>query len=323
MKYKGRLSSLFCIMFYILAMRSKEATVFLPIIFLLFALYSDWYNSSELKRKLSWCDMGLLLYMTVYIVRLFSFPNWEGTEYEQSFSPLFIMKGIINYVRLYFGLDDSNFSYDLENYYTKLGNVGVVLLIIFLIAGIIFFCANRKSRPLIAGIFLMFIMTGLAIAPVLTLERQHQLYIYYPAIFLSVIWGILLYGTMHLLKGKINNIQNVFLGLLFCVGCLLVMINYTGSARILHNMVLLIGQESKSAVKDIEAIERVPTGANVYIEGASDSYSVLFGGYGAIVNILYNDNTINVVLSDSTERYEEPYVLWNYEKGHITERERK
>lgn len=322
------------LVFYIFAMRSKEAAICFPIIILLYELYISVIVNRK-KFKLNWGCISLLLYMVMYLVRLFTLPVGltNAGQYKQDFSILTIIKILLNYIRMYFAWDDGSFSYDINNYYTKVGNIGIVicfLIIIIVISGLIRKDGRKRENW---GIMLLFIVCGLAMAPLLVLPNiQHMLYFYFPSVFLSMLFGISLYeGITYLYNYKFSPQIILVMTVVF-----LVILNNIGGAKIIRENFIRWGEEAKSTVEDIESIEKIPTGTHVYLYGADSGANVFNYAPGYIINIIYEDSSIvtNLItgeelsvleeISEETdvnirEQYSAPYVIWKYADGHVRE----
>lgn len=315
---KAYMAIIGALVFYVCAMRSKEAAICLPLIILIFEYYNSVVKNE--KRKVYIGNIILLCYMVIYLVTLLRLPAGLTTDgqYKWDFSPLTIIKVLLNYIRMYFGLDDGSFSYQINDYYTKLGNVGVVICaIIFsiLIARLLLKRDVKKNF----GFLLIGIAVGLSMAPLLVLPNiQHLLYFYFPAVFLSMFFGLILYDVATSIfkwkyAGKVT---------LCALLVLLIWVNNIGGAKRIRESFIHWGEEALSTVKDIEYIEKVPANTTVYLYGANTGANVFNYSPGYIVNILYEDDTIKTILADEATTYKKPYVVWYYSNGHVQEIER-
>ena len=302
---------------YILAMRSKEAAICLPVIILVYEIYMTWYE----KRKIK-IHAGLLLligYMLVYCIRIFTLPvGLTGAgQYEQRFSILAIFSVLLNYIRMYFGIDDSTFSYTINTYYTKIGEIGIIIVIAILATSMIRLI-TKKHIEYSWAVLALFAAIGLSLAPLLILPNiQHLLYFYFPAIFLSMLFGGVLFVGLDKLRSKIKYVWPYAAVLL-----LLLVLNNIGGAAQLRNVWLGWGAEALSATKDIADIKALDDGYNLYLEGAAEGANVFNYGPGYIVNILYDTEAIHVEHITEETQFQTPYAVWTYSNGHVQELQR-
>lgn len=299
---------------FILAMRSKEAAICLPVIILIYELYMAYYQKT--KFKLHFGLVALSGYMILYVIRIFTLPaglTKEG-QYEQNFSIISIFQVLLNYIRMYFGLDDSAFSYKAGEYYTKIGDIGIVILAFIIAAALIKIC-RKKNTEYAWGILVLFLMIGLSMAPLLVLPNiQHLLYFYFPAVFLSVLFGVFIFCGWDLLQSKLKFISPCLFTLI-----ILLILNNTGGAKGLRNSWIHWGEQALSASEDITSIAPLPAGYHLYVQGASQGANIFNYGPGYIVNILYDETDISVELEDENTAYQIPYAVWNYSDGHVDE----
>lgn len=316
---KNWLSALFSIAFYICAMRSKEAAICLPIIILLFEIYVSCFIKKA-RLTISIYNAIAIIYMLLYLIRILTLPigvTLEG-QYEQKFSISTILGTLLNYIRMYFAWDDGSFSYSIGNYSTRVGNIGILVCVV-----IISFCVinilRKKNVRQNTGIVLALLAVGLAMAPLLVLPNiQHLLYFYFPAIFLSLLFGSVLYhGAIFLFDYKYAP------GVICSITMLLlVVLNNVGGAKIIRENFIQWGEEALSTVEDISEIKKMPEGSHIYIYGADEGVNVFNYAPGYIINIMYEDNTLIPEYGTDKTKYIAPYAIWKYAEGHVIEIER-
>lgn len=317
-KRKSYINIFLAFVFYVAAMRSKEAAICLPIIIMMFEVYIAVFKND--KNKFHYGYFILLAYMCTYLIRLFTLPiglTAEG-QYKQDFNIITIIRVFANYVRLYFGVDDSAFSYSLGTYYTKVGNIGIVisLLIIFYI---ILNLIKKRNVQKYCGYLAFGVAVGLSMAPLLVLPNiQHLLYFYFPAVFLSIFFGLVIYDAWE----KVNIIYSKQM-LVIIVFCSLILLNNVGGAKKFKEYYIHLGEEALSTVNDIENIDILPQNTHLYLDGISDTANVFNYSPGYIVNILYDDPSIVSEIYNSQAECIAPYAIWKYSNGHVIEVERK
>jgi len=259
--YMKNRKSYFCILgalfTYILAMRSKEAPICLPIIIMLYEFYIAYLQKR--KKKIYLGNITLILYMMAYVIRIFTLPAGltAAGQYEQDFSPITIFNVLLNYIRMYFGLDDGSFTYRLNEYYTtRIGDIGLIIITV-IVAVTIVKMYYEKSVERGWGVILLIVMIGFSIAPLLILPNiQHLLYFYFPAIFLSLLFGILIFQGLDFLRVKTR--MGRFISPALFTLIISVLLNFTGGAWILRNFWIACGEDALSASKDIHGIDTLP-----------------------------------------------------------------
>ncbi len=306
------------LVFYICAMRSKEAAICLPLIILLFELYVSFVQHKKIKIHIG--SVLLTGYMLIYLVRLLSLPATLTTEgqYKQEFKISTVFNVLLNYIRMYFAWDDGSFSYSINEYYTKVGNIGILICIMIVIV-VISNIMKRNNVNRCVGYIVLFICCGLSLAPLLVLPNiQHMLYFYFPAIFLSILFGLSIYDSATALFEH-RNTKYILIAISFSV---LVLLNNVGGGRTIRENFIHWGEEALSTVRCIENIEKLPSNTHVYLYGASEGANVFNYSPGYINNIIYDDPTIITELEADPNSYVEPYVVWYYTDGKCTEIER-
>ena len=299
-------------------MRSKEASICLPVILMIYEVYMAYYNKQRFRLYSG--NMLLIGYMLLYLIRIFTLPvGLTGSgQYEQNFSPVTILEVLLNYVRMYFGLDDPSFSYKTGHQYgTQIGDIGIIIMTAIVAVAFtkIFY---KKETQRAWGIIALVASIGAALGPLLVLPNiQHLLYFYFPAVFISILFGIILFQGLDLLRHKIRYVQPYVFVL-----AVLLLINNIGGAKNLRESWMRWGKEALSATQEILDIESIPAGYHVYLKGASEGANVFYYGPGYIVNILYNDPDISVELINENTNYQIPYVIWNYLEGQVQEIDR-
>lgn len=302
---------------YILAMRSKEAAICLPLIILIYECYMIWYEKRKFKVYMG--NLLLIGYMVLYLVRIFTLPvglTGEG-QYEQNFSISTIFSVLFNYIRMYFGIDDGAFSYATDRYSTQVGEFGIILVTIIMTIAVIKL-VNKKQAEQGGAVIALFLSSGFALAPLLVLPNiQHLLYFYFPAIFLAMLFGMLSFYGLDKLRSKVKYVYPYVTVLV-----VLVILNNIGGAAKLRNAWINYGEEALSATEDIKNIEPLDSGYHLYLDGAAEGANVFNYGPGNIVNILYENEEIYVEHINEETQFEKPYAVWTYADGTVEEVER-
>lgn len=283
-----------------------------------YEIYISFYNKEKIKIRFG--NIVLITYMIIYLIRLFTLPiglTGEG-QYEQKFSVITVFKVLLNYIRMYFAWDDGNFSYSIGKYYTKIGNLGIVICA-FILMVIVINLVRKKNIEKNVGFILLALGVGLSLAPLLVLPNiQHLLYFYFPAIFLSMLFGLAIYdGVAYVFKYKYTTQV-----LLIVMMAAFVILNNIGGAKCFRENFIRWGEEAKSTVSDIEKIEKLQSGTHLYLKGIDTGANVFNYAPGYIVNIIYDDSSIVSEIFNEETQYIVPYAVWEYSDGHVIEVER-
>jgi len=323
MKDRQILFAILSLFMYILSMRTKEAAICYPLIVLFYEVYEVFIN--KVKFRIHSGYVMLIAYMFAYLIKYFSIPVNELTtqgQYEQKLSPLSILGVTANYIRMYFGLDDNSFIYRLGAYSTKIGNLGIVLVLLIFIysfASLIGGIVKKKDLRVSLGIISLYLVTGFSLAPLLLLPNiQHLLYFYYVSIYLSMLFGCLIFkGIALFCSEKLKTIIPFA-----TVGGLMLTCYFLPGTVLTRQNWLKYGSEANSAALDISSIQDIPAGYTCYIEGATDGVNIFNYGPGDCIAVLSDHDGVKCVLYNEGDEKNTPYVIWKYETGHVYELER-
>lgn len=311
-KYRG-FYSLACILMFYLALRSKEMAIVLPVIFCIYEL-GIYFNKKEKIQNIKLLIL-LLAIMCVFGGILFSKTDVsslpEDNPYFQNYSFVGMLKSAVQYLLLYFDLNNPNFTYTDPSLSSWFGLILVVLIILYGIISLI----RRRTISILLSICLI----GVSLAPVLPLVNfRHRLYLYIPSIFVGI---TIAYVVMEIIQNKKQYETAFSATILFII--LLILTNCAPGVQNLRKAWL---EYCSNDMVDREQILKQKTlvdGCNVYIKGATNGYNIFFYGPGNSIRLFLNADNINVILVDEfPEEPELPYVLWEYEQGSLKEFDR-
>ncbi|MDE7274143.1 MAG: hypothetical protein K2N95_13955 [Lachnospiraceae bacterium] len=312
-KYK-RTNLLFLLLFYYLAIRTKEMFLILPV---LFALFETWEMFLEKKRKsftigtkMSTVVLALFLGMLFY----FKFSENGGVTndinsvYYQSFHPVKLVQSLLKYCMLCFDLQNGGWIYYAVS---VSGLIGTIVLgggcIISIVIAVI-----RKN----VDFLLCYLAIGVSISTVLPMiNRAHVLYLYFPAIFVGLLFAVVVVKL---------NLHDIILVII--LGLFLLTAQASGNVRTREDW-LANAKYEKRAWDDIGKIAAPMPGTTIYIKDLGDKeYTPFFYGDGAVCKLLYDDASLKIqILRDNDWNeiaYSEPYIVWEYCDGQIKEIER-
>ncbi|WP_146767200.1 hypothetical protein [Paenibacillus sp. YN15] len=302
--------SILALLFYYLSLRSKEMSLLLPIILILYELG----KAVVIKRKINfnWC-LGLhFLLMIVFSWFLFTGGLKEiplDNPYYQDFHISVLIRNTIRYLFLYFDLTNSGFTF----YSYSVSSIIGVLLFIYLFILSCYLLLKKRNPALLISL----ICIGISISVVLPMvNMQHRLYLYIPSIFIGFSVGF----SLELLSGKKRNLiweaLVILIPLIYIVSFSPGMVNYRLSW--LGNC-----QKDAFSIKQILKIDKPVRGSNVYIKGASSGYNIFFYGPGNSLRLLFDDPSLKPILvEDFPEVPESPYLFLEYSDGEVKDLQR-
>lgn len=308
-KFKGQ--NIFLeILFYYLAIRSKEMFYPLPVIFLLCEFYQKLQEKQQ-KRLSAGCIGGIIVMMIFFTGILYgkfhdvSITVEVDSPYYQTFNPIMMAYSLLRYCMVYFDLTNSSFVYS----FSVFGMIGLIVTLIGLVWAVV--CAFKKHYELLFG----YGAIGFSIAAVLPMVNQvHRLYLYFPAFFIGLTIAI----AMTLLGRRTGRCLVVL-----CMCCCLA--GNASGPQGLRNFWYSIGDMENRVYSQLSEIEKPVAESNVYVfleDG--NSYTPFFYGPGSIINLAFQDNTLNVSLHEMEEQmeYKKPYLILTYKDGMVKEIER-
>ncbi len=307
-KYKGQ-NIFLSLLFFYLAIRTKEMFLVLPLLFLLYEL---WEMTLERKRKpvsagviVGGIMFAVFLGMILYCKSQGSITNDASNPYYQSFNPVKLFLNLIKYCMVCFDLENSEFGY----VFSTTGLIGTIAVLI----GLIFAVWNAFKKKF--DFLFCYLAIAFSIVIVLPMVNQvHVLYLYFPTIFV----GILFASFLRYIK-----FPNKAVVLLMCAFLCTVTAEGIEGAK---QYWLANASIEKQAWDDIKNIQAPIPDSNIYIINADNlAYTPFFYGDGAVCKLIYNDPTLTVEVIDNAEQvveYAVPYVILNYKDGRVYEIER-
>lgn len=299
----------FTVIFYYLAIRTKEMFLILP---LLFIIYEIWEMVLDQKRKRF--TLSVIVNVTIFILFLGiifyckvqgSITNDVNNPYYQSFNPIRLVQNLLKYCMLCFDLKNAGWSY----IFSVSGLVAVLLLGMGSVISFWKAVVHKQSELLFC-----YIAAGISIVIVLPMVNQvHALYLYFPSAFIGLLLACVVNGL------KLPDFISVIMMCLFFAS------NLSGSAEGTRNYWIENAKVEKAAWDDIENIKPPIPGSTIYIRNMDGvSYTPFFYGEGDVCKLIYQDTSLKVEVLEKDENIEfsKPYVLWNYQDSRLTEIER-
>lgn len=292
---------------YMLSLRCKEMSILLPIVYMVLELILK--KNKDFKYRISIATKLCFVWMILYLIRLFSLPAVNTTQYQQNFTVISLFDSLIRYIFLYFDLNTAAMMFTEYDYKAAWGCIFLIAMII--IACISFF-KNKKILPIIS-----FFFVGCMLAPVLTMDNmQHILYLYIPSIFLAIAFSACISDVF-------GNRKQFSLIALCCI-LFIAGTNYMLGPKSFRNWWCSQSMKDKEQIGQIYRLGNLPELCNIYVRGADKEYNVIYPyGPGNSVKLLYGRNDIKFQLVDEFPTEPSyPYVFWDYKDGVFTEIER-
>ena len=295
------------VLFYYISIRTKEMSIILPIIILLYELTVVLNN--KLKFRFTWTLIAQMFIMLSYTVILFTLHQERTTDspYYQSFNPSILIKNTIRYILLYFDMENSSFTYSKFSVSSLIG----IILIFLVFAYSIYLIVYKKNFSL----FMSFLVCGISLSLVLPMvNMQHRLYLYIPSVFFGYTITLFLY-QLHKYK-SIKYICEIIILIIPCI----YLIMYTPGMIKYREYWLNMCKEEQKAFNQISKLERPITDSNIYIKGASEGYNIFYYGPGNSIKLLFEDISYKVTLvNEFPNNPSKPYVFLEYNEGNINE----
>jgi hypothetical protein len=304
------------ILFFI-ALRTKEMAIVLPIILIVFHLVRDFniYKSVSFHKLFrNVLLIILVIIMIFYGLLIITLPSQnvvveENSPYRLDFSPVILGRNLLRYFTLYFNINDMSFSFQ---------NIDVIYYYITLFF-IIFLCFLSltifwKSNPLILTSLIGIVISLLPVLPMRNM--QHRLYLYIPSIFFALLISSL-FSMPRIKNGKIKKVAVLSI----CV-FLILFVNFIEPVKTFKNYWMGIWENNSRSIQDINNINSPPKNTTIYINNVNQGANVFIYGPGYINNIIFKDKTVTTKVNPETDNYDPPYLIWDYNDGHILELER-
>lgn len=288
-----------CVLFYGLALRTKEMVVALPCMLACISIWDHVWQRRCLHRRAPFNPtllIALLALMVIYVARILWIKSANhdlsdpSNPYFISTSPTILMRNIIRYTAMYFNPIVNEYIVgspkDALLFHAAWGSLAVLVVIISLNS----FLRNEDPMILVPILFLM------QLAPVLPMQNtQSRLYLYLPSMELSVLLATVLCLIAGYLKNVTGSQGKIIIGMTSFV--LLFFVSTNGVNPQYKNFYLSVGRENIKIYDSLRKISHPPHGSTVYIENIPEwvtPYCMLAkgSGDGDSVRSFFNDGSL-------------------------------
>ena len=297
---------------YWISLRCSELALTIPVILLIYEVAV--FLKKKKKAKQYKTLIAMLLFMVAYAALLYvkgSTASGFGDSYYTSLSPIVAIKNLFVYLAMYFDVMDAQMFYSemKDGHVIALGFFGAVF--IFSIADAIM---RKKAYTL-----LVFVMVVCSLGMALPLENtsQQMSNLYLPAVFISMYLALLIKNYAERLK--IENMTYICATVL--VGCGIL---YWAPGNVaLREQWLETAAKDKDIRASIVKLDGVRSYTTFYVEDGTEGYDAFSFGPGHILNLLYDDYTIDCQMVEGLpENPAIPYVYARFQDGVLQEIER-
>lgn len=325
------LLSVGCILFYGLALRTKEMVIALPCILACISLWDHVWQRRCLHRRAPFnlaLLIAMLALMVIYVVRILwiKSTNHDLTDpsspYFISTSPITLLRNLCRYTAIYFNPFVNEYiassPHDSMLLYIGWGTfLGALLMI-----SIKLFMRNASPLILIPVLFV------LQVAPVLPMKNiQSRLYLYLPSMALSLLTATSLCWFVRCLKIQ-EDISRWFI----CTSASFLLLYYVSSIGVNPNyrdFYLLVGRENQKIYNSIGGMVCPPHGSTVALINVPEwlGQYCSFGttsNKGDILRSYYHDSSLSTKVITvksliSKDNTNSTHCYWDYNNGNLIE----
>lgn len=304
---------------FFISLRTKEMFVVLPAILAMYELFNTRGVRRSVKKILNVVIIGQILISLGYIAMLIFLKsnnhivNDQTSPYFLSTNPLVIAENFFRYVFLYFNYSSVEFSFVQYNI------LGVITSIVFLT---IITIGLFKSKKYFFDLTLIFLLLPISLLTVLPLKNiQHNLYLYFPSIFFSLIISVFFYFLIE--KTLKNPLWQKTVSILVLI-IVTALTTYSKSITIYRNFWFSVANNNQQTYQSIRAISPPASNSSIYVLNVNDAINSFIQGHGAVFWFSYNDPSLKMILNPETvDRTQNNYLILQYDNGNVTEIERK
>lgn len=302
------------IIFFFLALRTKEMTIIAPTLILLYELFLHLYrNPLSLRNLGNFRPSGISIILFLISIGYFLYLNFmtnqaftlnPNEQYYFTYNPIVIVKNFILYWYLYFDFSKVEGAQDV---FVGFNVISATISFLTLASLMIWslFKAIRKNY------ILLFIFASLFVSllPILPMKNfQHILYLYMPSIFFSLLLATVIIQRMNrYAKRQISQ----FIILLFVLGGLY-SLTLTDSVQFRRNFRLMMGENNLTTANDLSKLPKPSKNSTIYVNNISDGLSSINIGPGKINNIIFNDQSLRTILNPNSIDKSKPYMILEY-----------
>lgn len=305
-KIKFLYSGLIIVLYY-LGLKSKETIIILPLILLMYEILK---SIKYKKNKVSFLTI-ILNIITVLCLKIilslkaanviFDIKN----SHHQTFKTINLIKSFCKYIILYFDINNSSFTY------TKISFISLFFISIIILF-ILYYIFIKKGSYKYQIVWIVGNIVVVLI-PVLFNSEQYRLYLYFPSVFLSIIFALFFENIIKIIKLKMK--YDIFIVLVF-----LIIVNFFDGGKGFRNYWKHLSTRNYNSYKALEKLNISENSiSNFYIDNVISENNIFSHSSDSILKILYGQN-INVEINskqnyDLTKEY--MYLSYNNLNGDI------
>lgn len=295
---------------YLLAIRTKETFILLPLIFVLFEWCVARTHSQERKERNFIVTKISLVIMCFYTVYLLAQPSAAVEDptgaYYLSANPLISLRNIWRYGSLYFGFSVRGFHFTSYDPWSSL----LMGLFLLYFVGSVFTAFRRENFWLL----FLFFAAGLVLLPVLPMENmQNLLYLYAPSIFVSI---LLSFAALFLVNSLCRRESARGVSFVLLVGGLL-LLGQAPRVKLDREWWCSVGTENLKTYQALKQMPKFGSETTIYVQGLTNSTHAFHYGPGCVTMIISDTLRVKTFLNPATIDRTRPYMVLRYEGGDV------
>lgn len=313
------LNTIILLLLFFVSLRTKEMFIVIPIILLGYELIKAKKIDKKLIRLLNPVITGQVVIAALYLMALIilktnnNIVNDPTSPYFVSFAPAVIFENLFRYIFLYFNYGSVEFSF--VSYNSK----SLFLAIAFLLSLLVLAIKNKKSAKSTIITAVLFPISLLTVLPLK--NTQHNLYLYFPSIFLSFAISALTVSSIKIFIKSINIQKYLAIFIVLVIGYVLI---NSRSLELYRNFWYSVAENNQKTYQSIQKISPPKKNSTIYVQNVNDAINSFIQGHGAVFWFSYNDPSLKMILNPTTIDRDQPnYLILNYDDGNVTEFERR
>jgi hypothetical protein len=304
---------------FFLALRTKEITIVVPAIILLYELVRTCHGAGNWRQALRQAAItrdavvlgAIMVGYGLFIFTMASkgFTARSDNPYFYSLTPSVVLANLAKYMVLFADFQNPSLVF------TRLHAAGMMVVVATgLLAAFALYRAIRRVELRLAGCMLA---CAVALAPVLPMKNmQHMLYLYLPSVFLALLMAVVAdHAIRHL--GRNRMLQA---GALCALAVGILALAVSPIARSMREWWMSTSMRDQVAIKDLQHILHPGMQGPIHVANAGAGYNVFSPyGPGTINRILLDDPEVETFVDGRPIDRSRPFISLSYDRasGHV------
>lgn len=299
------------IILYFFTLRTKEMFIVMPFIFLIYEIIAQKEQLTKSIRKISLQTKSLIMLSFLYACIIFYYKGSNnvvvdsGSPYFMDFNPILILRNIFRYFYLYFNFSGSEFAF--AEYRLSGSLITGIFFIALLIVNIIFL---RKNKHFI-GLSIMALMSLGAVLPMRNM--QHNLYLYFPSLFIGLMLSIMIYLIVNRIKNY--KVKSTILICFLLLSTLTVLLPSVKANRAYWKSVGENNLYTYNEILNLSTVIKNDQYKKIYITNVNNGHHIFLYGPGFINNYVLDDPSVETILNPTQFDETTSYIVLEYNEG--------